>query len=58
LEIFSANKKLRCNSKKTHIFYPPCLEKLKNVLGVSKKFEESFADGVLCKFLGFKILFT
>jgi len=52
------SKKLRCNSKNAHIFYPPCLQKLKNGLGVSKTFEKSFANGVLCEFLGFRILFT
>jgi hypothetical protein len=51
------SKKLRCNSKNAHIFYPPCLQKLKIGLGVLKTFEESFVDGVLCEFLGFRILF-
>ncbi len=52
------SKKLRCNSKNAHIFYPPCLQKLKNGLGVLKTFEESFANGILYEFLGFRILFT
>jgi hypothetical protein len=58
LGIFSAEQKIEVQFLKcTHVL-SPMLTKVEKWFGCVKDIEKSFANGVFCEFLGFKILFT